>query len=343
MSKDLNSYTFQDFIDDPTFITWVKSPNDKEGTHWGTWMQGNPENLLEMSKAKRMVLASNSFERIAADDHAKSQIWENIRYNTWKEDQKVALRKAQMKRWVRVAAGLVIGMVCLFLARNIAEQYTKVEVRTAFGELKTIYLPDSSTIMMNANTVVSYYKKWSPNREREVWIDGEAFLEVVHLHDGVAEKKSSDRFVAHLASMDVEVLGTSFNVKERGSFAEVSLKEGLVSVSPQGKPDNQIILQPGETVFLNKKTLEIEKSEDRLLQSLAWRERLIKLEDTAIKDLLAQLEDFYGLEFHVLDKSILEKKIDGEFPLTDSTDIRFILSSILEREVAIKSNIITIR
>ncbi|MFD2037570.1 FecR family protein [Belliella marina] len=345
MSKDFNTYTFQDFIDDPTFVAWVIDPSGKEGEIWDLWFQGDPTNLPEMERAKRMVLGANSFRRIEADNRAKSKIWENIRYTTWTEDQKIARRKDQVNRWMRVAAGLVIGMVCLFLARNIAEQYTKVEIRTGYGELKTIYLPDSSSIMMNANTVVSYYKKWNPRRVREVWVEGEAFLDVVHFHDGIAETKSADRFVTHMPSIDVEVLGTSFNVKERKSIAEVSLKEGSVAVSQAGGRESgmNFILKPGETVYFNKETAVFEKGKTELQRNLAWRERLIKLENTPVRELISQLEDFYGIDFLVLDKTILERKVDGEFPLTDTTDIRFILSSILEKEVAVRGNQIIIR
>jgi transmembrane sensor len=345
VAKNLNTFSYQDFIDDLSFIDWVKNPDGNEREKWESWIQETPPNLLEMKKAKRIVLASTSFQRILADDHDKVKTWESIRYRTWKADQKKLHRKTQINKWMRFAAGIVIGFVCIFLARTIAEHYNKIEIRTAYGEIKTIYLPDSSSMVINANTVVSFYKNWSPDRVREVWIDGEAYLEVIHLHDEITEVKASDKFVTHLPSIDVEVLGTSFNVKERKGVAEVSLKEGSVSVSQSGRIDNgmYLILKPGEIASFIKENGLFEKQEGELQRNFAWRERLIKLERTKVKELISQLEDFYGIDFLVFDKTILEREVDGEFPLTDTADIRFILSSILEKEVAVRGNQIIIR
>ena len=46
--------------------------------------------------------------------------------------------------------------------------------------IKTILLPDSSLITLNANSTLSYNNNWNSTAPRKVWLNGEAYFSVTH-------------------------------------------------------------------------------------------------------------------------------------------------------------------
>jgi len=92
-------------------------------------------------------------------------------------------------------------------------------VQTAAAEKTELYLPDSSQVILNAFTKVSFKeKKWEGNRQ--VNLEGEAFFKVAE----------GSRFDVVTTSGIVSVLGTRFNVINRSEYFEVVCYEGLVQV-----------------------------------------------------------------------------------------------------------------
>jgi len=116
---------------------------------------------------------------------------------------------------VRVAAVLLLVITAyFFFYLNI-----NTTVETSFAEKKGIYLPDSSFVNLNALSQVTFKEKiW--NYKRQVQLEGEAFFSVA----------SGAQFDVVTPKGTVSVLGTQFNVKNRGDFFEVVCYEGKVEV-----------------------------------------------------------------------------------------------------------------
>lgn len=131
-----------------------------------------------------------------------------------------AKRKAiHLNLFYRIAAALFIlaGISYLFIYKPVAR------VETGIAEKHELYLPDSSRVILNAQSRLTYNKStWA--RNREVTLEGEAFFSV---------RKGSD-FEVMTQLRSVKVLGTQFNVKSRPEYFEVSCYEGLVGVKDAG-------------------------------------------------------------------------------------------------------------
>ena len=125
---------------------------------------------------------------------------------------------------------------------------SSAEVETKYGERRTIVLPDESTVVLNGNSKLKYSKNWSGEQIREVWIDGEGFFAVQHT-------KSHQKFVVHTREgLNVEVLGTKFNVKSREHGSEVLLTEGKVKLNVDNT-ESPVYLNPGELATVKKNQL----------------------------------------------------------------------------------------
>lgn len=150
----------------------------------------------------------------------------------------IADKKLRVKRF-RKRVGLYLSSAAIIVAILSIAFFLFVNHETSqvvndSSSQKSIYLPDSSFVNLNAKSSLSY----NPNTWEEkklVKMIGEAFFSV----------KKAGKFQVETATGTVSVLGTKFNVIARDSYFEVACYEGKVSVSAAG---SQTILNPGETV-----------------------------------------------------------------------------------------------
>ena len=105
---------------------------------------------------------------------------------------------------------LLIGAL-IFWRLKAPGRYT---VNTDYGKISRLVVPDSSVVVLNANSTIKYEKKWDKNAPRELWLNGEAFFDVKHL-DNDHKIENYERFIVHTNNTTVEVLGTSFDIRER--------------------------------------------------------------------------------------------------------------------------------
>ncbi|MEL7006699.1 MAG: FecR domain-containing protein, partial [Bacteroidota bacterium] len=127
--------------------------------------------------------------------------------------QKVVLWK-QKGFQMAVAASLVLLMATIYLFTTGSPT-----IETGFSEQEIVTLSDGSEVKMNAASVLSYNTKdW--DKKRTLNLSGEAFFKV----------QKGATFVVETANGDVQVLGTSFNVKSRGNVLNVACYTGKVEV-----------------------------------------------------------------------------------------------------------------
>jgi ferric-dicitrate binding protein FerR (iron transport regulator) len=120
-----------------------------------------------------------------------------------------------LRPWMRAAAVLIILFSTFFYF--YVNRYS--EVHTSYGETAELYLPDSSKVLLNAQSVISF-KRFGWTTHREVTLDGEAYFEVA----------KGKQFSVVTTSGTTSVLGTKFNVKHRDGYFEVLCFEGSVRV-----------------------------------------------------------------------------------------------------------------
>mgnify|MGYP000132330737 CR=1 FL=1 len=148
------------------------------------------------------------------------------------------IRKLSFGRQWLVAAS-VIFIAGIFLVYQIGSRSNEpITTQTAVAIKSSLELPDGSQVKLNSESSVSYKRKgWSENRVLQ--LSGEAFFEV----------KKGERFEVETSLGTVEVLGTSFNIRERNNKLEVACYTGRVRVA---SGQNEVILTPGEGIRIEE-------------------------------------------------------------------------------------------
>jgi ferric-dicitrate binding protein FerR (iron transport regulator) len=157
-----------------------------------------------------------------------------------------------------------------------------IKLIVPYGREYKIKLSDGTVVHMNAGSVLSWRAGFG-NGKREVFLNGEAFLEV--------KENASQPFIVHLRNETVEVLGTSFNVMAyyNEKPLQISLIAGNINVKGRGQ---SVHLKPGqEAVYINER-LQAQTSNTAAI--MEWRRRMIDLPDAGVEDIEKAVARYYG-------------------------------------------------
>ncbi|MGB3586364.1 MAG: FecR domain-containing protein [Tunicatimonas sp.] len=309
--------TVTSLIDDPSFRQWVLSPTSTDITKWQRWMKTHPEYHNQVQEAKELLLNIRPKDNPTADQ-AEIRVWTNIRDGIAEPADVVdhSYRVVKFPVW-KVAASIVLALASSVLLYLWLASPSYVSVSTAYEEVQEFMLPDSSWVVLNANSSLRYPKSWDPTADRQVWLVGEAFFKV--------KKRSSSssqvpiKFTVHTNPLEVEVLGTEFSVNHRRQETQIVLNEGKVRVIDTQREEG-ITLKPGEMVNYTGQAMLL--SQVDATTKTSWKEELIIFKDESLIGIFSRLEDTYGYSIEVVDEEILERRFSGSYP-RDSVQVLF--------------------
>ena len=189
---------------------------------------------------------------------------------------------------------------------NQEEGIGNLVVHADRGERSGVTLPDGTQVKLNAESSLSYTHDFG--RElRQVNLEGEAYFEVTRNED--------KPFVVHTKYLDIEVLGTSFNVYsyERENVMEMALISGRIKIQTCSEPSRVVYLKPNEKALFNKESgiITVEKTDNRF--ETAWLRGDLVFRSTTLSDVLAKLERRYGVNIHLNDSSLANDLFTGNF------------------------------
>jgi ferric-dicitrate binding protein FerR (iron transport regulator) len=232
----------------------------------------------------------------------------------------------------KVAAAILVLFICsaVWYLNDGKIEETSIgialtEVHTNYGQRLTVKLPDESSVVLNGNSTLRYSKDWSESHPREVWIDGEGFFAVQHTIN-------HQKFIVHTREgLNVEVLGTKFNVKSREHGSEVLLTEGKVQLNVHNATDHPVILQPGELATMKKNKLSKRAVKDK--QYTSWVRSKLFFDKMTLEELALILHDTYGLNVTFENEELKYRQLSGEISSASIEDILFAIAETFNIEV----------
>lgn len=174
------------------------------------------------------------------------------------------------------------------------------------GKKSSLILPDGSQLYINAGTRVIYPTVFN-EKERYIYVEGEAYLDVFH--------NDEQPFIVKTKKMDVQVLGTSFNVKAYKDEDEefVVLVSGSVKIKAAGK--KPVLMEPNHLFFCNSSKSGLREVD--VSNYILWKDNILKFESEAVNMILNQLSRYYGIEI-IYPAALSEIKCSGKLDLKDN-------------------------
>lgn len=197
-------------------------------------------------------------------------------------------RKVSFRRYWMAAASvmlLLIGFGTLYMTERNKPEW--VSVVTVAGQLKDVYLPDSTLVSMAGSSTLRYDAKKYGKERRVVEMKGKAFFQV--------KRNEARPFSVQTAMTEVTVLGTSFQVNEQPGATEVNVVTGKVRFTAGEKPE-PVILTAGMSASYSEAKEEIEILPEEKPNHLSWKTKQLRFSDTPLEKVIEDLEDFYHVK-----------------------------------------------
>lgn len=319
--------TLDELAADPDFRAWcLEKKND---AFWTDFLQQYPKKSAEVDQARQIVLGVDQY---FSPQKASQEKIESAFDRTLQAAQK---RKRAGKyrslgwRLQRVAAiGLFVALLAgigYYLSQT-AQSTDLVAYQTEYGQQRIVDLPDGSKVQLNANSRLVMNKNWESDNMREVWLNGEAFF--------IVEKKPATRakFVVHTEELDVEVLGTQFNVNTKKEATQVVLEEGQIKLSLPGDdatPSSSVLMAPGELVSIRKNTKIIDKKQVKTSLYSTWKDGYLTYEEATLAEVLEDVEATFGHSIQVKDSVLLRESISGALSSESLDELLTVLQDII--------------
>ncbi len=317
----------EQFVEDEGFRRWVFFPDESSEAYWKKFLALHPHKADEVLLAREMLAGIQ--QHFDQNSLSGSEIEARLEKTIDRVEKGSLIRR--LTRWsIAAAVLLLIGLLYWFSLPPSTTVYT-----TQFGEWKSILLPDSSVVQLNSNSKLSWDNHWTEHSDRLVYLEGEAFFSVAK------KPRSGAKFTVVTSDLEIEVLGTAFNVHARGEATGVYLDEGEVSLHTHGKESELTRLKPGDYVAYskaNQKIIQRHRIGEQDIDPDAWKDGSINFREEYAFQVLKKLEEIYGLEAVIRDESIYERKFNLSLPLEDLETVIPILEKTMGVTVRKREN-----
>ncbi|GHB54429.1 FecR family protein [Persicitalea jodogahamensis] len=191
-----------------------------------------------------------------------------------------------------------------------------------YGKRSTLTLHDGTKVWLNSGSKLVYPARFS-DRQREVYLDGEAYFAVRH--------DASKPFYVQTKALEIEVLGTEFDVSAYSDDAEsyAVLARGSIELTANkdalfGKIKKKLV--PGTRALYNPSAAEVQVASVRVEEYTAWKDGYLILSRVPLNEILKKLARYYRVELAVESTTAGQETFSGKLDLQD--DITHVLSII---------------
>ncbi|MHA4811120.1 FecR family protein [Flavitalea flava] len=331
MSK--NYLGVEDLLCDESFLSWYFKTDAQSISQWEQWILANPDSYDRIERAVGFLQTLPLREKAIAAEQitmAERLLLERI-YQAERRKINVihpVIRPYKKQRWMAAASVILLAGSLIAGYRWLTKN---PELRTAYGQIMNQKLPDGTEVVVNANSNLRYSTNWKDGKDREVWLNGEAFFHVM-------KTPLKSRFIVHTDHFDIMVTGTQFNVVNRKDKANVMLKEGSVILyMAEGK---EVKMKPGDFVEFDKDQLE--KRPVKNDSVVAWKDHKLLFDNTPLKEVVKIINEHYGIPVILGDEETGEKTISGILP-NNNLDVFLQSLEALDFEIVRQGDSVTIR
>ncbi len=329
-----DNFSLEDFLTDDLFLNWVKHPNPSNMAFWANWLRENPAQAPVVNEAVTLIKSLDfAPDEISEASVVRLQAAIHQRIDDGEKVVPLPVRSSNPRRWYWLAASvaLVAGLVASLYPNLFSNP--NVLISSGYGETKTVFLPDSSRVTLNANSRLSYAKDWQQG-SRDVYLEGEAFFEVRKVEEASNENASATaayrKFRVLTKEVTVEVLGTTFDVQHRRGETKVVLKSGKVKVL-DNVARKTVTMRPGDMVRTSQRVLV--KEVVNPTTHTAWKDNLLVFDNVSLSEIARLLEDNYDFDVKIEDSQLGKKAFQGTFPADDIDLLLQTLTKSLDAEV----------
>lgn len=296
-------------IDEEVLVAFLKGELDAaEAEAVEAWYDRSAANRRMLGQVYYILYVSDRINDAAGIDVERSLRQFKRRMHA---GRRISLRRSA----VRIAAAAVVaavllagGLTTVLLSKRLAQPVTVV---TQLGERSQVVLPDGTKVWLNSSSSVEYVAPFF-SRQRRVKMEGEAYFEVEH------DRRAP--FVVSTNGLDVEVLGTRFNIRNDDNDHRVTtvLLEGAVKAYASGREQASVRLHPAQQLVFDTRTHAMRLTDcPSAERSINWIDGRFCFEHDTFGEIVAELKRYYNVDIRFMDNRLRDMRFSGNFRVED--------------------------
>lgn len=231
-------------------------------------------------------------------------IMEQIELDSVRSAKRFNLNRNLILKWAAIfmlpiASALLMYM---FVSKpNDIGSSNPVTVSASKGEKAEVLLADGSKVWINSGSKITYDGNYN-KKQRRLILDGEAFFEVA--------KNEKCPFVVSANGMDVEALGTSFNINAYGEDDHLSsvLLDGKIKVKIQ---DTDYILNENERVVLHKRPNVVTRDTVNAADFVQWKNGSLYFKNNSFEEIANTLSRTFNVDIKFASETLKSVRFSG--------------------------------
>lgn len=265
------------------------------------WLDLSAENKKLYSDLREIWLSSGIETNADNYDLERAIVKFKDRIN---KDQNIQRKEINFDWFLKYAAILALALLLPFSyymgTRNNSDD-SITTISCVYGDKSSIVLPDSSRVWLNSGSKLIFSSNFKNGRK--VSLEGEAFFDV--------SKDKKHPFQVKTADVQIEVLGTKFNLKAYPDEKMVSttLVEGSVNISSLYgsalmKPDQKLVFDKGS------KEMVVQTLTDTAPET-EWKDGRFVFRNESLAELKPRLERWFDVDIVFVDEQVKNRRFTG--------------------------------
>ncbi len=262
-----------------------------------SWNQNHEQISIELDTPKELASLLN---RIDESYHKKAKTKKIFPFKT-----------------LTLAASIIfiVGFF-LFQSKNDSSGLNHI----ASNDVKHISLSDGSYVWLNEESTLKSDKGFGDSH-RTILLSGEAYFDVAH--------NKNLPFKILINGVEVEVLGTAFNIKAVKNQVTVSVERGKVSVKDIEVNSKEILTKGMRTIVDTKaQMMSTDNSFDK--NDLFWKSNRFVFQDINLQSAVDIINEKYQTDISILNPLLISCSISGTFQSSNIEDILNVIAKQFE-------------
>lgn len=187
------------------------------------------------------------------------------------------------------------------------------------GKRSSLTFSDGTRVYLNSGSQVIYPVTFN-KKSREIFIRGEAYLEVTH--------NAGWPFTVKTDHLDVRVLGTEFNIKSYPdeNISSVVLVKGSVEANVKSQ---KILMKESELFTFDNATEKTSLGITNVPEYVSWKDGWMYCTNERIDNIARKLSRYYDVNIHFNDDRVKDMTLTGKLDLkTECKEILNVISFI---------------
>jgi len=216
--------------------------------------------------------------------------------------------------WIVAALGAIAATVVVGIevGNSLGAATQRLVLQAPEGQTRRFRLADGTQINLNAGSAMRV--EISRSARKVVMAEGEAVFDVAH--------DARRPFLITAGDREVRVVGTVFNLRQRGDDMALSVRRGIVEVRPAGQPDARPVqVTVGQQLTHRRGDGMILAEDGRAETAFAWTTGQLVYRNQPLSEVAADVSRRFGVHVRTADEETAALRFSGVLVLDTPAEV----------------------